>query len=89
MAAIAPPSSGSLPPAPQPPVRPGDHTLATGQAPSGWTPARIVAAIIDAVLVLVSIGFLGTGGVDVRVNIGASRDTRADSSDAAAPPASS
>ena len=35
---------------------------ATSARPSGWTPGRITALVIGALLVLVSIGLLGVGG---------------------------
>ena len=45
---------GGPPPVPSPP--------ATSARPSGWTPGRITALAIGALLVLVSIGLLGVGG---------------------------
>ena len=72
------PGTLTLPPAGQAPVEPADPPLTDPrQAPPyqadsspaggpagrrGWTTARIVSVVADAVLVLVSLGLLGAGG---------------------------
>lgn len=42
------------------------HFVADSGRGVGWTPARIVSAVIGTVLVLCSLGLLGAGGVAVR-----------------------
>ena len=39
------------------------HSVADARRRGGWTPARIVSAVMGVVLVLCSLGLLGAGGV--------------------------
>jgi Domain of unknown function (DUF4389) len=61
----APPSSPTPPPSPTPPAPPSFTAPTPPGGRTAWTAGRVVSVVIGAVLVLVSLGFLGGGGVAV------------------------